>query len=356
MEECPIELLNAAKFLETGNVSQANELLIGYSPNSTLGVIIKQILLYPQQYTDHLYIEHKYKESKQINIFDLLLKKVPCVSETTNMAMEIMVDFYKKKEGSFTHINVGIGKGWFEKQMLIEIAKSGKKFKRITIIGIDIDLHSLEESEIHINEAKSYFPETDIKFIPIQQYAESLSGYFWKNIIGFTKENVGAISSFSLHHIQKTEDRYKVIKGMTLCNTDLLVLVEPDSNHNSDLLTVRLKNCWNIFKSIFEMADLYQITKEEERLIKNIFFGREIENILSLDPLLRYERHDVSKNWIKLIEKTKFLPLDIKKYSHVNTCEFMNVDSSEKGLLTTSYKEIPLVSVMAYIKNPTQEF
>lgn len=44
------------------------------------------------------------------------------------------------------------------------------------------------------------------------------------------------------------------------------------------------------------MADIMKLSEEEEKAIKYIFFGREIENILINDEELRYEKHDVSKH------------------------------------------------------------
>ena len=298
-KSCPAELIKAASYISKNQFDEAQKILKAFEPQSVISDICKRVLLHPNEYTDNLFIEHLFDETKQINYFDIVLRSVPCVTDTTKITLQIMTDFYAKAQHSFTHINIGIGKGYFEKQMLTELAKNenSRNLKKIKIIGLDIDSSSLLASEQNVKEAASLFSkETVIEFIPICQFAEKIPESYWLAITKEPKDLLGITSAFTIHHLQKNEDLVNILSNLAKCNPQLFTLIEPDSDHFTPYIPDRLVNCWNLFGTIFEMADIMKLSEEEEKAIKYIFFGREIENILINDEELRYEKHDVSKH------------------------------------------------------------
>jgi len=343
---CPSSLIQAANYLSNNQLEKAEEILLKFEPESVISDICKRVLLHPNKDTNHLFLDYKYNESKQINIFDTVLRNVSCVTETTNVALQKMKNFYLQAPHSFTHINIGIGKGHFEKQLLSEIAKdtNRKQFDKIKIIGLDIDQASLFEAEKNIKEITAlYNSHTIFEFIPICEFAEKLPSSFWKEITNDKTDLTGATSGFTLHHLQTIESRTKVLKNLAQCKPQLFTLIEPDSDHFVSYLPDRLVSCWQLFGTIFEMIDIAQLSKEEEEAIKYIFFGREIENILSTNEDQRYEKHDTSKHWMTRLRESGFIPIDDFDYPIKDSLLCFN--NREDGLLTVEYNCVSLVSV-----------
>jgi len=343
---CPSSLIQAANYIANNQFDKAKDILLKFEPESIISDICKKVLLNPNENTDHLFLEYNYNESKQINIFDTVLRTVPCVSETTNISLQIMKDFYLQAPHSFTHINIGIGKGHFEKQLLTEIAKgrNGKPYEKIKIIGLDIDQDSLIEAEQNIKEVTSLFNSNTIfEFVPVCEFAEKLPNNFWVEITKNKTDLTGATSGFTLHHLQTIESRTKVLHDLAQCKPQLFTLIEPDSDHFVPYLPDRLVSCWNLFGAIFDMADMSKLTKEEENAIKYVFFGREIENILSVNEEQRFEKHDISNHWMTRLREAGFILIDDYDYTCNDT--LLNFISKESGLITAEYNCVPLVSV-----------
>ena len=348
---CPAILIQAASYIYNNQFAKAFKLLDTFEPESIISEICKRVLMHPNEHTDNLFIEHLFGPSKQINLFDIVLRSVPCVTETTNLTFKILKDFYSQPCDSFTHINIGIGKGYFEKQLLTDLSKDEniKNIKKIKIIGLDIDNSSLRESEQNIKEASTLFSKnTIIEFLPICQFAETIPESFWTKIAKEHVDLLGVNCAFTLHHLQKNADRLTVLNNVAHCNPQLFTLIEPDSDHFTPYLPDRLVSCWNLFGTIFDMADVMKLTKDESDAIKYIFFGREIENILINGEWLRYEKHETSRHWLTRLIETGFKPLDISNYQ-INhpLLDLVNVND---GILTTAYNQIPLVSVIAVTK------
>jgi len=345
-KECPSSLIQASIYISNNQFDKAKEILMKFEPESIISDICKRVMLHPNETTDHLFLEYKFDEQKQINMFDTILRSVPCVTETSKLSMKIMKDFYLQAPHSFTHINIGIGKGHFEKQLLTELAKerSGKPYERIKIIGLDIDQSSLKETEQNIKEVNALFDKnTIIEYISICEFAEKLSCNFWIDITKDKTDLTGVTSAFTFHHLQTIESRKKVLQCLTQSRPQLFTLIEPDSDHFTSYLPYRLINCWNLFGTIFEMADIAKLSKAEEYAIKYIFFGREIENILSTFEEQRFEKHDTSTHWLTQLKESGYTMVDKHKYAHRNS--LLNFKNQEKGLLTAEYNNVPLVSV-----------
>jgi hypothetical protein len=294
-----------------------------------------------------LYLRDQGKEDKQINVFDLVLKAVPPVQALSQTALEIMKNLYDTGVPSFTHLNVGIGKGHLEVKMLQQLASSYNRMPdRIKIIGIDIDQDSLEEAGRHIKKTVyNLFPSTTkLEYIPICAFAEKIDKKVWNKIKNHDTELLGAVSAFTLHHIPTIEKRNLVLERIASCEPYLFLLLEPDVDHFTNDLTQRLVNCYNLFGTIFKLIDKQGLNEQEARAIKYKFFGREINDILSNAEDKRTEKHEKADVWAERLKKAGF---NLHKFAKSLEHPALELNyEKESRFVTTEFEGIPMVAIM----------
>lgn len=340
-------LIQASYLIANNQTEEAHTLLDNIDPQDDISKLCKQSLRERNTLAIPLYLRDQGKEDKQINVFDLVLKAVPPVQALSQTALEIMKNQYDTGVPSFTHLNVGIGKGYLEVKMLQQLASSyNRKPDYIKIIGIDIDKESLEEAGRNIKKAaQDLFPMTTVlEYIPICGFAEKLDQHIWSGIKNHGTELLGAVSAFTLHHLPTVADRNNVLKKIASCDPHLFLLIEPDVDHYSPILAERLVSCYNLFGTIFKLVDKQKLEDREARAIKYKFFGREINDILGNQEDKRTEKHEKADIWAgRLIEAGFSLHKFAKSLDHPT----MNiVYEKENRFLTTEFEGTPMVAIM----------
>jgi hypothetical protein len=340
-------LIQASNLILNNQAEEANQLLDQINPQDDIAKLCKQSLRERNTQVTPLYLRDQGKEDKQINVFDLVLKAVPPVQALSQTALEIMKNLYDTGVPSFTHLNIGIGKGHLEVKMLQQLASSyHEKPDYIKIIGIDIDKESLEEAGRHIKKAaQDLFPLTTVlEYIPICGFAEKLDQSVWNSIKNHGTELLGAVSAFTLHHLPTANDRSTVLHKISGCDPHLFLLIEPDVNHYSPDLTERLVNCYNLFGTIFKLVDKQKLEEREARAIKYKFFGREINDILGNQEDKRTEKHEKADIWAeRLIDAGFNLHKFAKSLDHPS---MSMVYEKENRFVTTEFEGIPMVAIM----------
>ena len=158
-------------------------------------------------------------------------------------------------------------------------------------------------------------------------------------------------ASFALHHIRNTHagsaGKNGVLRKLRSLRPAVVVMCEPDSDHQTSDVNSRFVNCWEHFSLVFEMIDSLDIPPEQKRALK-IFFGREIEDIIGNSEHLRCERHESTTDWISRLERTGFSPNpDMNGFSlHIPRGESSASDEWHIGLGSS---EINLVSVICAV-------
>lgn len=345
-------LLNSDKTQEAVNV--LDNVLGQLSPQDAINKLCAKFLRERSKQEMPMYLRDLDTEDKQINVFDMVLQAVPPVQAVSSMALQKMLKLYSKGLESFTHLNIGIGKGRFEFKLLEELSKlNPERLPRfIRIIGIDIDNASLRETGEGIKQIeKTLFPPTTkIEYVPIFAFAEAITPSVWKNIKTHNTEMLGVISAFTLHHIPTSEQRQDVIDSIAACDPDSFTLLEPDVDHFTPNLSERLINCWNLFGTIFKLVDASGVSQEVGNAIKYKFFGREIEDILSNDEDKRSEKHEEAPVWANRLKNAGFslrhLPVDIIN-TQVNNSDMGIIIDDQQGYVTTAFEDVPLVAIFS---------
>ena len=359
------QLVLASDLIVNNQSEEANalleELLTSLSSEDDITKLCASALKERNKVAVPMYLRDLDEEDKQINVFDLILQGVPSVKATTSMALSAMVDLYGSGISSFTHLNIGIGKGRFEMGLLQQLAQldHDKIPRYIRIVGIDIDNASLRETGEEIQRiADELLPKTTtVEYVPIFAFAEAVNANTWERIMQHDTDVLGVISAFTLHHIPTQEQRQAVIDRVAACNPHLFMLIEPDSNHFTDNLTERLVNCWNLFGTIFKMVDQQGLKPQEAKAIKYTFFGREIEDILGNEEAKRSEKHERATIWVNRIKKSGLTPLDLsRKYILENALAQshpqMLSPNTVRKFVTTQHEEIPMVALFTATGQP----
>ncbi len=346
-------LLLASYLIADNKKEEASLLLDALEPTDDITRICVQSLRGQHHLSAPLYVATPQAEDKQINVFDLVLRSVPPVEQVSRQALVRMLELYAGFD-SFTHLNIGIGKGRFEVKMLEELAASrGPLPHFIRIVGIDVDGQSLEEAGRDIRAtAERLFPATTrVEYVSVCAFAEAVDASVWNGIREHDTNVLGAISAFTLHHIPTAEKRSAVIRQVADCNPELFVLLEPDADHFTEHLPARLMNCFHLFDGIFKQVDQNELSPAEAQAIKYTFFGREIQDILSLREEKRSEKHERADVWAGRLQEAGFrlqpVPAPDGRKSPFKTKDRLRmVQDPHRRFTTTVFEGIPMVAML----------
>ncbi len=350
-------LTTAGDLIAQAKTEQAHalldDLLASLDPQDDITKLCALALRHRSQTNLPMYRRDLQEDDKQINVFDVILRAVPSVRIVSSSALQVMKDHYGQGFSSFTHLNIGIGKGHFEIALLRELAQLGpdKMPKLIKIVGIDIDNESLRETGEAIEEiTRTLFPKTTvIEYTPIFAFAEAITTETWEAIQEHNTDTLGVISAFTLHHIPTQTQRETVLSQVNQCAADLFVLLEPDVNHFTPNLSERVANCWNHFGKIFELIDQKRVSLAEAQAVKYTFFGREIEDILSNEEAKRSEKHEPASHWADRLEKTGFSTHCLANQAsirHLLSDDLLEVSHNlQRRFMTTRYQQVPMVAM-----------
>ena len=350
-------LTTAGELIANSETAQANalldELLASPGSQDDITKLCALALRHRNQVSLPMYRRDLEEDDKQINVFDLVLRSVTPVRLVSTAALQIMVEKYSAGVDSFTHLNIGIGKGRFEIALLKELAQLSleKMPKLIKIIGIDIDNESLRETGEAIEHiARTQFPaSTTIEYTPIFAFAEAIADETWQAIRNHGTDLLGVMSAFTLHHIPTQEQRQSVINCIAECNPSVFVLLEPDVDHFNPNLAERVANCWRHFGKVFSIIDQSNLSRAEAKAIKYKFFGREIEDILSNEEGQRSEKHEPAERWANRLKNAKFNMKSLMSSegleSLLSEADLDIAHNIRHKYMSTRYQSVPMVAI-----------
>ena len=243
----------------------------------------------------------------QIDIFDTLAN-LPILTYSYRIANQIIVDsIMESKLIDVAIADIGIGKGMQMFSLIKEIARQHGSLQKLTIIGIE-PASSLWEAKEMI-ERLSGEVNFELKFLGLQKSIEQLSENDWEILHAF-KGRIIVSEAYALHHIVSPggkDERSRVLSQLKSLDPLSLVMIEPNSDHNIEDFSNRFKNCWDHFGLVFRMLDRLGIPTETSNALKEEFWGREIEDIISKDiPSNRHERHESVMSWLNRLNTSGF--------------------------------------------------
>ncbi|MFZ6690164.1 GRAS family protein [Undibacterium sp. SXout20W] len=246
-----------------------------------------------------------------IKAYDLLAKSTPFIKFAYN-ACNLAIVAKASNTNRLHIIDIGIGSGnqWSE---LFSILQGTSFFpKKIHITGIDIPgtERGLEAVRERLSK-EARLVGIDFSFTAIAAKAEEMSfadiGVQWSEFLV-----VNAV--LALHYtpagdaIQNAaHSRLALLKQIKSLNPQLVLMVEPDANHNHAVFDERCHEALQHYIHIFNAFEyLFPRHLRERTILENEFFGKEIINILTASGSDRVERHERKEIWAKHMQDAGF--------------------------------------------------
>jgi hypothetical protein len=148
------------------------------------------------------------------------------------------------------------------------------------------------------------------QFVPVQAAAEDLTPGDWINFRRF-KGELFATATFSLHHIGRdasgSSRKDPVLRNLKRIAPTAFVLSEANGDFEADDLVTRFAETWTFYGSCFDILDR-MVLPHDLRAAANLFFGRELEDILGSHSAHRCERFDTVARWQERLRNAGFEP------------------------------------------------
>ena len=289
-------------------------------------------------------------EVAQIDLFDLLRKAIPVLPQAYAIANQYLVHALRGLE-SAALLDIGIGKGAQVVTILRALAAEPGALRRLRVVALDPSASNLAEAKSAIEAAVSLMPG-----LPFTVEIAQLRGLIERWEPAALQHTVGVVdgvvinAAYALHHTthppNDQQARTDLLRRLAGLRPRVFTLVEPNANHDTELLTRRVHSCWQHFGAVFDLVDRSDATPLEKLAIKDKFFGREVRDILGTSDTFRCERHEPYESWLLRLTKAGFkshpaIPLDIALPDYCWAIE-------REGLVRLGFRDQALIAVFAY--------
>ncbi len=291
--------------------------------------------------------------------FDLLVRETPLVRfghAAANAAIERAV----RADDALHVVDLGIGFGSQWLDLLERLARRPGGPPRVRLTGVDVPVpgedpaRALREAGDRLSAAAAalgvpFTFEARPGFIEDVALAPSRPG-----------EALVVNAAFALHHVPGRDvaphgrrSREAVIADLRAAAPRLLVLVEPDAEHDRLPLPQRTLEAWRHYGLVFDVFDhLFGRDLPSRRALESAFFGREVENVICGEGGARVERHQRRARWQAQAEAAGFarVPLDGVRD---DLAEGLGARPGfsvgvEDGALTLCWKGAPILATLAF--------
>lgn len=245
-------------------------------------------------------------------------------------------------------LDIGIGRAQQAAHLLELLAELEEPPESVHVTGFDIAAENVSDSRDVIEALAASVPFL-LTYSGTVGAIEELSETQWQELLEQRKGALIVNSAFTLHHtkhkLDDGDERTALLARIASLRPDAFTLIEPSSNHDSEELGVRVHNAWLHYGTVFALVDESDIDPTHKHLIKQKFFGREVQDIFGVSDHFRSERHELYESWLLRLHRAGFEPLanpglvpELPDY-----CEAIVSD----GLVRFNYRDLPIVAVFA---------
>jgi hypothetical protein len=200
-------------------------------------------------------------------------------------------------------LDIGPGAGAQSVELLRQLGQRGAGPRRLTVVAVEPDAVGLRATEHNLVEAShAYGIPTDV--LGFHALVEELDPVFWA-VLASLPGTLLVHAAFALNHVHGPGQREALLRRLRMLEPRALVLVEPSSDHASEDLESRFRNCWHYFHRLFELVDRLELPRPERDALK-LSLGRDIEDILRGPEERRATRHESVSGWWRRLERAGF--------------------------------------------------
>jgi hypothetical protein len=286
-------------------------------------------------------------EIAQIDLFDVARRLIPQIPQSYAIANQHLASALRGLETAAL-LEIGAGKGSQLLALLRVLAAAPGRLQHLRIVALEPAGASLLEAQAAIEALAPSLP-FGVEVRPLRVLFERCPVPLLQDAIGGV-DGLAINAAFTLHHTGhapgEQELRTQLLRQLAGLRPRVLTLIEPNANHDTEVLTRRVHSCWEHFGTVFDLIDQSDGTPLEKFAIKEVFFGREVRDILGTSDVFRCERHEPYESWLLRLTKAGLRPASGIDLS-ITLPDYCWAIVRE-GLVRLGYQGVPLIAVFAY--------
>mgnify|MGYP003592499331 CR=1 FL=1 len=286
-------------------------------------------------------------EIAQIDLFDGARRLIPQIPQSYAIANLHLAEALRGLETAAL-LEIGAGKGAQMLALLRALAAAPGRLRRLRIVALDPGAPALAEAQAAIEALAPALPFA-VEVRPLRALIERCDPALLREALG-ANEGVTINAAYALHHTAHApgdpELRTQLLRQLAGLRPRMFTLIEPNANHDTELLTRRVHSCWEHFGTVFDLVDQSEATPLEKFAVKRLFFGREVRDILGTSDAFRCERHEPYESWLLRLAKAGLRPAPAVEATSTlpDYCWTIVRD----GLVRLGYRGVALIAVFAY--------
>lgn len=245
-------------------------------------------------------------QGQQIKMFNFMASKFPLVRYAQNILTAAYREFIRG-QANVTILDIGIGTAQQMGRLIETLSDNEELPDTLTIIGIEPSGESLAVAESAMQALSAKY-QCSLRFIAIQKTMEAFTEEDWASLQHEVATAGGVLlvnASFALHHVYPPEVRHRLFEQLAGLNPGLFAMIEPYADFLAADLQTRFQNAWLHYGLTFRAIDQIDAPQDDKNLLKKVFFSREIQDVLSLEPV-RIEQFETGEMWARRLRKAGF--------------------------------------------------
>lgn len=246
----------------------------------------------------------------QLRAFELLRLRTPFIPFGYAAANRALLNAVREPR-DVTLLDVGIGRGG-QVRALLRNPWARRLFRSLHVIGVEPDSSpdaggALQTAQANVLAA-AYEAGVPTTFTGIAKLAEQLTAA--DLAAARPRGLLLASGSFSLHHVGLPEHgaprgRSQVLETLREAGFGVVVLLEPDTNHDVDDLPLRFLYAYRHYGTLARSLHA-ALRASDAFLVWTEFFANEIRNVIGHDGAFRVERHEEADRWVERLAASGF--------------------------------------------------
>ncbi|CAD5331962.1 unnamed protein product [Arabidopsis thaliana] len=119
-------------------------------------------------------------------------------------------------------------------------------------------------------------------------------------------------SVFELHPVLSQPGSIeKLLATVKAVKPGLVTVVEQEANHNGDVFLDRFNEALHYYSSLFDSLEDGVVIPSQDRVMSEVYLGRQILNVVATEGSDRIERHETLAQWRKRMGSAGFDPVNL---------------------------------------------
>jgi hypothetical protein len=196
-------------------------------------------------------------EIAQIDLFDLLPEAFPPIPQSYAIANQHLAARAAGLD-SAALLDIGVGKGSAAARVAATLAAAPGRLRRLRIVALDPLRASLLEAQAAIEAAAPSLPFARRGGAAARCWSSAASRRCCRTAVGGRRRGGDQRRVHAAPHGHAPGDqelRTQLLRRLAGLRPRVLTLIEPNANHDTELLTRRVHSCWEHFGTVFDLID-----------------------------------------------------------------------------------------------------